>query len=328
VTEARRDGSQAEFEGLVEVYLTACQIEGKSSETLRSYRETLGTFLKLTRQEGLPSQASDFTAAHVYQFLGAVAATGASLATQWRRQRETRTFFSWLHLHDHISDNPFRKVKNIKVPQHVIRPFSGDDIARLLHACSTSTFKGTRDRAMILTLLDTGLRVGELTALELADLDFETQRLYVRHGKGNKGRVVRFGDQAKEAIERYLREHRGTEPGTLFLTCRRHPLCTNAVRIIFRDLAHQAGVDHVHPHRFRHTFATWAIEMHAREIDVQYLLGHSTPAMVRRYTATYDAEKAARAHAMFSPADHLEERLQGRPDAAPADDPPPRGAGS
>jgi hypothetical protein len=62
-------------------------------------------------------------------------------------------------------------------------------------------------------------------------------------------------------------------------------------------------------HRFRHTFATWAIENEARELDVQYLLGHSTPAMVRRYSATYDAEKAARVHAFFSPADRLNGRL-------------------
>ena len=59
-------------------------------------------------------------------------------------------------------------------------------------------------------------------------------------------------------------------------------------------------------HRFRHTFATWAIENEARELDVQYLLRHSTPVMVRRYSATYDAEKAARAHALFSPADRLD----------------------
>ncbi|KPJ48707.1 MAG: hypothetical protein AMJ38_04730 [Dehalococcoidia bacterium DG_22] len=66
----------------------------------------------------------------------------------------------------------------------------------------------------------------------------------------------------------------------------------------------------VHPHRFRHTFATWAIEQQAREIDVQFLLGHSTPAMLRRYTATYNAEKAAQAHALFSAANRLDGGLR------------------
>ena len=80
---------------------------------------------------------------------------------------------------------------------------------------------------------------------------------------------------------------------------------------LFMRLGKRAGV-HANPHRFRHTFATWAIENHARELDVQYLLGHSTSAMVRRYSATYDAAKAAAAHASFSPAARL---LAGR-DAA------------
>ena len=73
---------------------------------------------------------------------------------------------------------------------------------------------------------------------------------------------------------------------------------------LFTRLEQRAGV-HANPHRFRHTFATWAIENHARELDVHYLLGHSTSAMVRRYSATYDAAKAADAHASISPAARL-----------------------
>jgi integrase len=77
-----------------------------------------------------------------------------------------------------------------------------------------------------------------------------------------------------------------------------------------RRAGHRARLPRLHCHLLRHTFATWAIENEARELDVQYLLGHSTPAMVRRYSATYDAEKAARAHERFSPADRMGERLR------------------
>jgi len=169
--------------------------------------------------------------------------------------------------------------------------------------------KGARDRALILTLLDTGLRAGELVGLRLEDLDFESQRIQVRHGKGNKQRAVRIGERASEAVQHYLEQFRGFGLGPLFLTCRGQPLCRSAMRTIFQRLGKEASVPKVHPHRFRHTFATWAIEQQAREIDVQFLLGHSTPAMLRRYTATYDAEKAAQAHALFSPADRLNGRL-------------------
>jgi len=84
----------------------------------------------------------------------------------------------------------------------------------------------------------------------------------------------------------------------------------HSVAVFLERLGRRAGVVKVHPHRFRHTFATWAIENGARELDVQHPLGHSTPAMVRRYSATYDAEKAARAHEQFSPADRMGERMR------------------
>ena len=107
----------------------------------------------------------------------------------------------------------------------------------------------------------------------------------------------------------YVDRFRGAVPGALFLTIPRRtqprrPMNPSLLGTLFQRLGVRAGV-HANPHRFRHTFATWAIENHARELDVQYLLGHSTSAMVRRYSATYDAAKAAAAHAAFSPAARL-----------------------
>jgi site-specific recombinase XerD len=266
-----------ELGNLAELYLTSCRIEGKSPETVRSYRESLDIFLHAVHQEELPRDPTSFTAAHVYQFLSHVASTGVSAVTQWRRQRETRTFFSWLLRHDYIPSNPFAKVKNIKVPQKVIQPFSQEEILRLLACCDPAAHKGARDRALILVLLDTGLRASELASLQLDDIDFQSQRIQVHHGKGNKQRVVRIGNEAGQAARDYLESFRGKEPGPLFLTCRGRPLCRTAMRTIFQRLGKQASIPKVHPHRFRHTFATWAIEQQAREIDVQFLLGHSTP---------------------------------------------------
>jgi len=97
---------------------------------------------------------------------------------------------------------------------------------------------------------------------------------------------------------------------TLFLSRHGDRMSSRSVLIFLRRLGKQGGVEKVKVHRFRHTFATWAIENEARELDVQYLLGHSTPAMVRRYSATYDAAKAALAHERFSPADRMGERMR------------------
>jgi site-specific recombinase XerD len=294
---------QQELGRLVELYLTACRVEGKTADTLRSYRETLNVFLRAAREIPLPDDVGQYTSAQVYEFLGWVARTGISASTQFRRQRETRPFFSWLKSHDYISDNPFDKVKNIRVEQKVIQPFTREDVAKLLAHSDRTTRRGGRDRALVLLLLDTGMRVSELAKTDLADVDFGHARVHIRHGKGQKGRMVRLGKQAREALLYYIGTHRGVAPGPLLQTCRRAPLNRTSIKGILQRLGAEAGVPGVHPHRFRHTFATWCIEQQARELDVQYLLGHSTSAMLRRYTATYNAEKAAQAHEMFSPGD-------------------------
>jgi integrase/recombinase XerC/integrase/recombinase XerD len=286
-----------------ELFLTACRLEGKTADTLRSYRETLALFLRAAHEIPLPEDVGEYTSANIYQFLGWVAATGVCANTQLRRQRETRPFFAWLERHEYIERNPFNKVKNIRVEQKVVQPFTQADIEKMMARRNPKTPKGGRDRALVLMLLDTGMRVGELAQTDLSDVDFEHSRVHIRHGKGNKQRIVAFGRQAKDALVFYIGTHRGIASGPLIQSCPGKRLTRTTIRGIVSRLGDEAGVPGVHPHRFRHTFAMWAIEQHARELDVQYLLGHSTSTMLRRYTATYNAEKAAQAHEMFSPGD-------------------------
>jgi len=178
----------------------------------------------------------------------------------------------------------------------------------LLTACRGAGEYAARNRAIILLLLDTGIRSDELRMLDLSDLDMGSRRLQIRHGKGRKQRVVPFTDAPAEAIHRYVDDYRGDAPGALLRTVSTSNGLGRLNRYhlgnLMRKLGAEAGV-HSNPHRFRHTFATWAIEAGAREIDVQYLLGHSTSVMVRRYSSTYDASKAAINHAAFSPASRL-----------------------
>jgi len=295
---------------LIDLYLLRCQVEGKSPNTITAYRETLIRFQRIAREEGIPGDVRAITPGHVYSYLGRISNNGTSLETRHRRHREVRFLFSWLTRMGYIQESPFAQIKNVRLPQKIVQPFSAEDIAKFLALCDTRFRWGARRTAIILILLDTGVRRTELVSLDLADLDLEGQRLRVLHGKGNKQRVVRFGASAREALEDYLERFRGWDPGALFLTDKGKRLKPHSVAVFLERLGRRAGVKKVHPHRFRHTFATWAIENGARELDVQYLLGHSTPAMVRRYSATYDAEKAARAHEQFSPADRMGERMR------------------
>lgn len=296
--------SSSQLTTLVAQYLLRCEVEGKSPRTVRAYGETLARFLAACPQ----TEPAQITSEHVYAYLGRY--TQLTLETRHRYFREVRCFFNWLVEAEYLERSPFRGMRNVRVPLRIKQPFSPDDISRLLAACP-ETPAGLRDRAMVMTLLDTGIRCSELVQLNLADLDLEEGRLRVLHGKGNKQRVVPFAVHCRARLQEYLAV-RGTQPGALFVATSRHgvliapaALQPNGLKQMLRRLARVSGVATVHAHRFRHTFATWAIQHDARELDVQYLLGHASGDMVRRYSSSYRSEQAALRHVNFSPGDMM-----------------------
>ncbi len=258
---------------LVGLYLLRCEVEGKSPNTVHAYRETLQRFLRVAEDEGFPSDPARLEPYHLYAYLGRF--NGYSFETRHRYFREVRCFFNWLVQAGYLEENPFRSLKNVRLPQRIVRPFSQDDVAQLLACCDTDAAVGARDRAILFTLLDTGIRCSELVQLSLADLDLDAGRLRVLHGKGNKQRTVSFASRCQQALVQYLR-FRGDDDGPLFLAASGHhalkpavALRPNGLKQMLRRLGRQANLPKVHAHRFRHTFATWAIEQDARELDVQ-----------------------------------------------------------
>ena len=293
------------FEEAVPLYLKACEVEGKTERTVQSYDETLRHFIRAVDQLQLPNSVRAFGPAHVYLFMGWVRDRGVSAGTQHRRQREVKAFFSWCRRMGYVEENPFMRVPMVRREQKVVQPFSKEDITALLGACNPATCVGSRMKAMVFFLLDTGVRSSELVSIHLDDVFFDQHRVRVLQGKGRKQRWTAISDVAIEALRDYLDGYRGWSDGPLFQTVDRRPLRNHHMNVMFTRHGVKAGVRQVNPHRFRHTFATWAIRASARELDVQYLLGHSSPVMVRRYSATYDSEQAASAHAAFSPAMQL-----------------------
>jgi site-specific recombinase XerD len=293
---------------VIEAYLSACDAEGKSPRTISAYGETLRQFMDVVTRRGLSASVDGFTSQDVYSFLQAVSERGVSLATRHRRYREVRAFFSWCERMGMIERNPFSGIPNVRQEQKVVQPFTPDEIGRLLSVCVGDTEYDARNKAIILVLLDTGLRSSELRQLEMQDVDLESGRIQVRYAKGRRQRVVSASNTPCEALNVYLNKYRGLDPGRVFLTTREReyhsPINPYLLGNLFRKLGERSGV-RANPHRFRHTFATWAIEAGAQEIDVQYLMGHSTSVMVRRYSSTYDANKAALNHASFSPVARL-----------------------
>ena len=239
------------LDDLSALYLLRCEVEGKSAQTVRAYRETLGRF----RRVGTVDDAAAVTPEDVYRYLGGC--SHLSLEMRHRYFREVRCFFNWLVDRRYLDANPFRGIKNVRLPQRIVEPFSPADIAQLMAACDSATALGLRDRAIVLCLLDTGLRCSELVQLSLVDLDLEARRLRVRYAKGNKQRVVPFAARCRAALERYL-EQRGTTPGPLFVAANHlgalkpaTALRPNGLKQMLRRLGRRTGMAKVHAHRFR-----------------------------------------------------------------------------
>ena len=186
---------------------------------MQSYAETLRHFRRAVDQLQLPDSVSSLSGpAHVYLFMGWVRERGVSAGTQHRRQREVKAFFSWCRRMDYVEENPFMRVPMVRREQKVVQPFTKDDLTTLLAACNPESYVGSRMRAMILFLLDTGVRSSELVSIELCDVLFEEGRVRVLNGKGRKQRWTAISEVALQALRTYLEDFRGWSAGHLFQT--------------------------------------------------------------------------------------------------------------
>lgn len=190
-----------------------------------------------------------------------------SPVTIHKRAKHIRTFLLWLvrrgSLSPDVLDFPVPKIRR-RLPKS-LKP---DEIDLLLSASLS-----TRDRAIILLMLDTGLRLSEVAALVLDDLDFRRGMIHVRHGKGDKERYVLFGAVCAEHLQAWLAERR-TEHQALFVDKWGKPLTAGGVYKIVRRAARSVGLK-IHPHQLRHTFATEFLDAGGQVTDLQKLLGHS-----------------------------------------------------
>jgi integrase/recombinase XerD len=234
-----------------------------------------------------------------------------------------RAFFSWLEKEFGI-ENLVKSIPSPKYPLHVIQTFSKEEIEKLIKSClytresqpyNRRSFvmrrpSANRDQALIMFLLDTGLRASELCSLLVGDVDLKTGQVSVRHGvsggaKGGKGRVTYLGKASKKALWRYLANREdGDDPETpLFLNNASRAFNRNSLRIMIRRLGERAGIPHVHPHKFRHTFAITYLRSGGDVFTLQLLLGHSSLDMVRHYAQVAQSDVAT-AHRKASPVDN------------------------
>ena len=250
----------------LKLFLDAKRIEGCSERTLQYYRVTIEHLLLK-----LSSPIRKMTTEEIRAYLVAYQEDGrCSKVTVDNIRRNISSFFSWLEEEDYILKSPMRRIHKIKTKIVVKDVISDESMEKLRDACDE-----VRDLAMIDLLYSTGIRVGELVRLNIKDLDLE-QRECVVFGKGDKERRVYFDAKAKIHLLDYLATREDNNPA-LFVTLNgdHNRLKISGVEIRLRSLGRKLSLGRIHPHKFRRTMATRAIDKGMPIEQVQKILGHS-----------------------------------------------------
>ena len=259
----KEDAPNAEY---LQLFLEAKQIEGCSDRTIQYYRTTIEHLLDVVE-----TPIRRITTEEIRRYLVEYQKiNNCSNVTIDNIRRNISSFFSWLEDEDYILKSPMKRIHKIKTPQQVKETISDEAIEKLRDSCNCS-----RDLAMIDLLYSTGIRVGELVKLNIADVDFSSRECVV-FGKGNKERKVYFDAKAKLHLQNYLDERTDDNPA-LFVTLDApyDRLKISGVEIRVRNLGRKLNMDKIHPHKFRRTMATRAIDKGIPIEQVQKILGHS-----------------------------------------------------
>lgn len=288
-SEGKGSCAQNSTEEYVELFLAAKRLEGCSERSLRYYASTLARFISIVIKP-----AHEVTTDDIRDYLTDYSRDGrAGKTTVDNIRRVISSFFSWLEEEDYIYKSPVRRIKKIRTSR-VIKPVYSDESLELLRDSCCEI----RDLAMIDLLSSTGIRVGELVRLNRRDIDFDARECVV-HGKGDKERRVYFDARAKTHMLAYL-DNRIDTNAALFVSLQRpfRRLKISGVEARLRKLGKDAGVKHVHPHKFRRTLATKAIDKGMPIEQVQVLLGHSKIDTTLCY-AMVDQDNVKRSHQKF-----------------------------
>jgi integrase/recombinase XerC len=271
--------------------------KGASPHTCRAYRTDLELFAAFLHEQGLPVDVTKIDYLTIRLYLGHLYQGRQIKRTSVKRKLASlRTFFKYLKREGLVEKNPAKMVAIPKGEKTLPHALSVDEAFRFLDIPDAASPLGSRDRAILEFLYSSGLRVGELTALSLSDLDLGTGMVRVL-GKGGKERMVPIGSKAVEALKLYLTRRgelmaKGKSASQyLFLNHRGGPLTPRSVERMIKKYLLQGGiVKETTPHTFRHSFATHLLDAGADLRGIQELLGHASLSTTQKYTHVSSAK--------------------------------------
>lgn len=252
---------------IIQTFLSAKRVEGCSEKSMHYYESTIRNALS-----SIGKSVKEVTTDDLRRYLDEYQQrSGASRVTVDNIRRILSSFFAWLEEEFYIVKSPVRRIHKVKTGKVVKETYSDEALELMRDSCENS-----RDLAMIDLLASTGMRVGELVKLNRNDIDFQNRECIVT-GKGNKQRIVYFDARTKIHLQNYLRERKDEDPALFVTLLSPHKrLQISGVEIRLRHIGKELNMTKVHPHKFRRTLATMAIDKGMPIEQVQHLLGHQS----------------------------------------------------
>jgi integrase/recombinase XerC len=271
---------------LLDCFATYLRVErGYSAHTQRAYLADLGQLADFLADKRL--SLSRARRKQLREFLG-LQAVRHQPATVGRRRAAIVTFYRFLVREGRIAENPANLLPGVRLPRHLPPVLTQREAASLVEdQGGVERPDHRRDQAILELLYGTGMRVSELVALDITDVDLRRREVRIRAGKGGKERLAFFGDEAGAALALYLEQRenwqQGHDPMALFYGRRGRRLSDRSVRRLLDRFAGRVGKP-LHPHMLRHSFATHMLEEGADVRTIQELLGHANLSTTQKYT--------------------------------------------
>ena len=294
------------METFLNEYLSVLRLERNLSEnTISSYKSDLTSLINFLEQEKV-NDLSQININHITSFFNSLNKLGLTSTTSARYFSSTKGFFNYLHLNKYLEENPVERLSSPKLSKNLPVVLTVDEINSIIDLPDTSNKLGLRDKSLLELLYACGTRVTEIINLKISDLFFKEEIIRV-FGKGSKERVVPIGSSAIHWVEEYLLKSRPLlerklkSENIVFLNNRGMKLSRMGVWKIINRYTTQSGVKReVHPHTFRHSFATHLLEGGADLRAVQEMLGHADISTTQIYTHI-DRDYIKQVHKEFHP---------------------------
>ena len=263
-------------------FLIEQKIRGNSARTLHNYKVQLNFFADFATHELDVTELSVEICRAYYLHLTERDLSSVTVQTYCR---QLRAFLNWLYRYGYMQLDICSRFKLPKARRDVIDTLTDEEIRQLFDVYTGDGFLARRNRAILSLYLDGGLRLNELVTVRANRMHIR-ERYVIVDGKGNKQRAVPFGNQTRDALQSYAEL---LPPGQTFFFLKQlprgdlAPLKEAGIKMLFRDLKDASGIERLHPHLLRHTFATRYLENGGNIYSLQMILGHTSLEMVKRY---------------------------------------------